>query len=738
MGLNVGRWSIICLIAFPVSRANAQTYTVRGVVTSEEDRAPLRNVSVRTVLSQIAGATDRFGRFALQMQAEQDTLIVAYIGRSPVRIAINRDSGVLLISLRASAIPLNDVVVSAGGSPSKLHGVNRWELPAAALRLVPSAIEVDPLRSLSLIPAVTYSTPLSSRPIIRGYDADHTSIRLDGFDMVNPFHIGRFFGALPAEAVQQVAVGSAPLEAGVGGTVAGIIDVTGRVGPTDSTRGGTNLSLISASPWMSGGQRSSWFGAGRFVHLSALDHVTSSSIPYNFQDIYLGGSLAGDEGQRVRVTAFGSRDDLFDQDDGVGMKWSNVLLGVRSRVWETPGIALDVAGVTTRFAEKASNVGARFAHIDIENRFGRTGANTDLTLRSRRTSFGFGAGFYRRAIKNRIHLRSGEGFGEQDTDITTSEINGYAQLEQSVGGATVQIGLRGEASPSVTSWQPRVRIHLPLGSNLGLGVGVGRTARLFHLISDPRSEPDVAFYDFWLSAGEGGIPLPRIDHASLDLNWIRSRVGLRVSGFGSRGEGIGELRPTTDHTVSQDHQFRFGETRTFGIEAQAGAALGTTGASSVSLSYVLSWSERKWAGQWVPWSQDRRHVLRLFIQKPMGRWKLVGTIEAASGLPLTPVSQVITTGIPDSTGQGRESEYIFGAENSARSSGTLRGDVGVTYVFKGPWKSRMSFGFSVMNVGFGPVAPIEAKPLAFGSTVVRYERLFDLPAIPTATFRIEF
>ena len=124
-----------------------------------------------------------------------------------------------------------------------------------------------------------------------------------------------------------------------------------------------------------------------------------------------------------------------------------------------------------------------------------------------------------------------------------------------------------------------------------------------------------------------------------------------------------------------------------------------------------------------------------------------GTFEGLSGTALTPVDGVLLVGIPGQTG-GLDPNYfarpafIYGAENNARSGGTARFDVGMRYLFSGPWSSHAALGFSVINAGFGPVAPLRPSPISgYGPGLtwrVRYERLFDLPAVPTLTLRVEF
>jgi hypothetical protein len=57
----------------------------------------------------------------------------------------------------------------------------------------------------------------------------------------------------------------------------------------------------------------------------------------------------------------------------------------------------------------------------------------------------------------------------------------------------------------------------------------------------------------------------------------------------------------------------------------------------------------------------------------------------------------------------------------------------------------MALGLSIINAGFGPVAPLRPSAPTFepgpGGSLqgrVRYERLFDLPAVPSLTLRVEF
>ena len=118
---------------------------------------------------------------------------------------------------------------------------------------------------------------------------------------------------------------------------------------------------------------------------------------------------------------------------------------------------------------------------------------------------------------------------------------------------------------AVSAIQPRGRLALAIARHASLGVAVGRTARLFHLVTDPQSEPDLAFYDFWLNAGQNGVPVPKIDHATLDLDLMHGPFAGRLSLFGSRARGLVELRPQSDQRAGSITPFRYGRGRSAGF-----------------------------------------------------------------------------------------------------------------------------------------------------------------------------
>ena len=723
---------------------------VRGTVVDAQRGAPLPGALVAARTAARAATTDRLGRFVIWIGAFPDTLVIAQIGRAAERVALDSaPRSALQIRLTSTPITLSDVIVTAPqGAARPVEDVGRWQVPLAAARAMPAGIETDVLRSLALVPAVTFSSPLSARPIIRGYDAGESSLRIDGFEVLNLYHIGRVFSAFPADAASEVSVITAPASASAGGTLAGTVDIAGQVGdPEGGLHGGADLSLVSGTAWAGGGSEATrLFAAARAAHLSLVGSAAGYAVAYGFRDFYAKTLISRRGRPAATITAFASSDNLGRRQAGTGMDWGNLLLGGRWQAIDDGRRSLNLWASANQFAEDVSNVRVRYSSIDVRNRFARVGTGADAAVQGATSRLAFGVSLARRSIGNRIQpVFSSTEFASTDARFRFTELGLYAEGMTTIAGATLQLGGRLDAAGGVSVLQPRARLALPLARDVSLGVALGRTSRMFHLVTDPQAEPELAFYDFWLNAGKGGVPVPTIDHATVDLDVVRGPIAARLSLFGSRARGLVELRPESDQRAEAIAPFRYGRGRGAGLELQLG--LRSEGSRALSVAYVFGVAQRNWGQGWVPWSQDRRHMIRIIARTGLGsHWSVGGTFEALSGPPLTPVNGVFTTGFLGPSGFDPNyyslGAYSYGPENSARSAGTARCDLGFRYLFKGPWRSRAALGISVINAGFGPVAPLRPAPLrGYGPgdpPRVTYERLFDLPAVPTLTLRVEF
>ena len=712
---------------------------VAGIVMDSATHAPLDKARVR-IEGGATGVTDRFGRFVLTTRFPA-RLIVARIGSRPDTLLLTEaPSDLVRITLLAAPIQIADLVVEGERDlDPALGSFGRWTVPKDGGG-APAIVARDVLRDLAATPAVTQSTLLSVRPLIRGYDAGEVTLLLDGFDLPTPYHLARAFSALPTEAVEQTSVRTAPLDPSIGGTTGAAVDSVGRVGGGGpGERGGVGLTPVSIDAWLGGGRTVRGFLAGRVTTITSAARLAGRRLPYGFKDAYGSAVFAPGGLPRVRVTGFLSRDSAGESSGDQWMRWGTSLLGARADAWRGRTSRFEVSAHYSAFDEVVNHIAISSAVIDVKNDFSRLGLGLEWSRAAGRSRAVIGLAPGWRHIINRV-AASGSDLATTDQDVRVGELGAYAAYSHAVGTAQVDWGLRVDRAGENTAWQPRVRAAIPVGREVTLEAGVGRSARLYHSITDPRSMPEIVFYELWLEAGKNGVPMARIDHYSVAATWRRGGASLRGTLYASRGRGIVELRPETDQQVAPA-EYRIGEARTSGLEAQAGWS---GERSALTASYALTWSERDWGAGWIRWRQDRRHLFRLAAQTERGAWRLSALGEFQSAAPLTPVDHIADGTVPD-PGSGTpfpRAVLVYGRENSANGAPTFRTDLGLERRFHGPWGSRGALTLSVTNLSFGPLAPIgPVKPTDVGfdpANGAQYQRLFEMPAIPSFGLRFEF
>ncbi|MGH7699291.1 MAG: hypothetical protein ACREMJ_02055 [Gemmatimonadales bacterium] len=438
------------------------------------------------------------------------------------------------------------------------------------------------------------------------------------------------------------------------------------------------------------------------------------------------------------MTAFWSGDRAFHRETGEGVGWYNALFGVRVPLAVGASGQVEVWGETSRFGEDVRGFEIRGAS-DITNRFSTSAAGARFHWVRASGAVSLAGEVRHRRMLNRV---TG---GELSAPSARSDglvATVTAGLHHRAGRATARLGMRLDTDGVVRAWQPRIRLGLDLGRGWSLGVAAGRTAKLYHVIAEvvPGVEDIVSVYDLWRPAGRADTPLPRGDHAVVEIKRAQPGFSLRASVFASDLHGVGEIRPAAPDTAGSF--FRFGRGRVRGADVE----LSATGARrSLALAYVLGWSRRRWDrgdAPEIPWRYDRRHQARAFLTWFTGRgWRLNVRADLMSSDPITPALGTMELAALHpgdgslSRGGFASPTIVLGPENSARGGWMGHLDLGVQKDIDGPGRSVGRIGVTVLNLAFTPVVP--AVPTIEGGRVVYRPRLF-LPPVPTLTFNLEF
>lgn len=167
-----------------VYMANAQTnITLSGYVSDAQTGERLPGASIVCETTRKGAATNSYGFFSLTLPRGETRVSVRYVGYNPVTLQLNAQTDTVLNIGLMSHNLVGEVEVKAtgvqAGEVTPALGVNR--LTAKSIEKIPVVLgEPDLLKSLQLLPGVSFASEGSTGFSVRGCSPDQTLILLDG------------------------------------------------------------------------------------------------------------------------------------------------------------------------------------------------------------------------------------------------------------------------------------------------------------------------------------------------------------------------------------------------------------------------------------------------------------------------------------------------------------------------------------------------------------------------------
>ena len=153
-------------------------------------------------------------------------------------------------------------------------------------------IDNDVMRAGHIFPGVV-SSDYSTRFSVRGGEKDDISVRLDGLELYNPYHLQDFGGAISLiglELVQntELLIGGFPAE--YGEKMSGVFDITTRTPNTEKFSANFSLDLINATAALEGPltQKGSWLLSARrgYIDLILMLMDIDENYKPQYADVY--------------------------------------------------------------------------------------------------------------------------------------------------------------------------------------------------------------------------------------------------------------------------------------------------------------------------------------------------------------------------------------------------------------------------------------------------------------------
>lgn len=640
----------------------AQT-VFQGVVRDSPTREGLPFANVQSIDGSIFTTADVNGYFTIHTGPVQtsDSLRFTYVGYESITLSLSSlDSSELnaVTLVSNSELPTIEVSVPAG---TRLPSAGILTPSLAELERTPAVLgEVDPLKSLTLLPGISGGTEGTAGLNIRGGNPNQTDLLVDGNRIYNVNHIGGFLSALPAFATKTITVYKGGVPARYGGRLSGVVDVTLREGRRDRLTQTYTLGLGTVQAGLEGpvSPKSSFLFSGRYSYPVILYNLGHSGSyrrneygTFSTVGLYdLIGKYRHDYGRHVlTATAFVSGDRGWDQDDpGFDLTtnnfgWGNHSLAIKHQYRDaTGGIWTNsVQYLNYRYVNEQRQ-SAKLGSTELKDSGERrlTNGLNDLSLNSEYArSFGPHVDVYggitasthafRTSVSDRILSDGDLTLFSRRIDQDTLEMAAYAsadfrflreRLQLMLGWRMSGLGFALPPNP-----EPRLRISLNVFNEFFLHASYDRHVQYVHQLT-----PEVTIFpnELYLLANDR-YPAERSAQLAVGMGARHGNLQWSVDVFRKQLDDLVRLNPGQER--DEDFVQRFpsnvigqGQGLVKGVELYLKQE---SEPFSFSLAYTYSRSDRQYTavnnGEWYPFTFSRPHDIGITASKALPRnWRL--------------------------------------------------------------------------------------------------------------------
>ncbi|NII27653.1 TonB-dependent receptor [Pseudoflavitalea sp. X16] len=784
------RYLVLVFLVWGWQAGRAQNHTLT-IQVADSAQIPVGNATIK--INKQEKVVDSSGNIALHLASGLHRIMITAVGHysASLVIPLYSDTSVKIL-LRSRESLLRNVVVTASRNLHR-NQMSTQSLNIEQIKKLPVILgEVDPLKTITLLPGIKNGGEASAGIYVRGGGPDQNLVMLDGIPVYNPNHLLGFFSIFNGDAVKNMEVIKGGIPAEYGGRLSSVIAVETRSGSRDSLKGSGGIGLISSrvsleGPLVKG--KSSFILSGRRTYIDQVAKlVARDSIGNNgyfFYDVNFKADYLINKNNALYLTFYLGKDDftfMDNDDDGPEREfnaiWGNTILGLTWKQQLNKKLKQELSAVRNDF------------NLDSRVAFGTSGflfasGLTDYQLKNDWTyspqnwikwkwgwqytwhAFRPGAGSSSAGVqefKSTIHdqyAREAAAYLSTDLNITP-RLNVIAGLRYSYFnqiGPTERILYDPEGVPTgeterYAKGQSIARYHYPeprfsvlyrLPEKASLKLSYTRTIQYLHLATTSAATfPS----DLWVPSGKLIHPAKAEQVAAgYFKDFGNGAYEMSVEAYYKTMSNQLEFRPGAQLLLNQnmEGEMIFGTGKAYGLELFLQKK---TGRLTGWIGYTLSRTERTFPdmnnGKAFPYRYDRTHDVSIVANYTLSKkWEAAAVFVYGTGNALTmPTGRfAYSLGI-----DGEEREPIFTSinqydkVNDYRMPAYHRMDIAFTYTPKpnSTKRFRSSWNFSLYNIYNRYNPYFIYLDVDEDEQTVKGKKVFLFPIIPGITWNFKF
>ncbi len=262
---------------------------IRGRVMDQATQKGLSGVNITIEGTHAGSMTNRDGVFVVsKLAAGTYALTFSLIGYAEVKlegieVSANDTTDISVVTLTEQAIPLKEVVVSAGSYSLLSVKPSSQTLTNEDVKMLGWAEDVT--RALQRVPGVS-GNDVVAKFYIRGGDVDEVLVLLDGMQIYKPFHQkdfgGGLFSTIDVESIEDVDFSTGGFTAEYGDRMSGVLNMkTKKPRPGQESQTSVGVSLISARAFTLrsfDNDKGSWMVSARRGYLDVLNRLMGNEF----------------------------------------------------------------------------------------------------------------------------------------------------------------------------------------------------------------------------------------------------------------------------------------------------------------------------------------------------------------------------------------------------------------------------------------------------------------------------
>jgi hypothetical protein len=310
-----------------------------GNVYDASTKEPLPMVNIVIVGTEKGTVTDDRGYYSLIVSDSLDEFKVRYsmIGYRQIAKEVKfYGQEYLTVDVAMHMEPLKAQGILVSAKKKKFRSTASMTPPSLSdkdLRMMPSFVEGDLMRTIEALPGVTKSSDFSTSVSVRGGSPDQNRVLLDDVPLLNPFHLFGLVSAFNSNSIKSAELYSSGIPVRHDASLSSVLDIKtkGVDRQIEGLSGVASLSLLSGS--LAAGSKipsinSNFLLSVRRTYADKLLPLFGYELPYYFYDGYMHWETDIKDWSLV-LSGYTGKDflDIRDEDDEsikiIGFDWGN-------------------------------------------------------------------------------------------------------------------------------------------------------------------------------------------------------------------------------------------------------------------------------------------------------------------------------------------------------------------------------------------------------------------------------